>query len=227
MTKPKVRISKAARDARTGLSRDEIRRDFHDNLFFIQGKFPEVATRNDWYLALAYTVRDRLMDRWVKSVHHYWEEKLRTVCYFSAEFLIGPQLGMGLLDLGIEGVVRDVLREQGLTLEALIEQEDEPGLQRRIRTSGRMFHGVSRDARRPCTRLWYPLRVRHLRSGDSGWVAGGSRRPLAPPRISLGDRTSRYRLRSEIRGPHGALLGCRGPLSRELDSFPGCTRHSF
>src|SRR6185503_13062209 len=99
-----------------------------DNLFFIQGKFPEVATRNDWYLALAYTVRDRLMDRWVKSVHQYWENKLRTVCYFSAEFLLGPQLGMGLLDLGIEDVVRDVLQEQGLTLEELIEQEEEPGL---------------------------------------------------------------------------------------------------
>jgi glycogen phosphorylase len=121
-------MSKTTRDARTGLGREEIRRDFLDNLFFIQGKFPEVATRNDWYLALAYTVRDRLMDRWVKSVHRYWAEKARTVCYFSAEFLIGPQLGMGLLDLGIEDVVRDVLREQGLTLEDLIEQEEEPGL---------------------------------------------------------------------------------------------------
>jgi starch phosphorylase len=121
-------MPRAGRETRTGLGREEIRRDFLDNLFFLQGKFPEVATRNDWYLALAYTVRDRLLDRWVKSVHRYWEEKLRTVCYFSAEFLIGPQLGMGLLDLGIENVVRDVLREHGLTLEELIEQEEEPGL---------------------------------------------------------------------------------------------------
>src|SRR5690349_8645857 len=128
MAKPKARLSKTNRDARTGLSRDEIRRDFLDNLFFVQGKFPEVATRNDWYLALAYTIRDRLMNRWVKSVHRYWEKKVRTVCYFSAEFLIGPQLGMGILDLGIEGVVRDVLQEQGLTLEEIMEQEEEPGL---------------------------------------------------------------------------------------------------
>jgi starch phosphorylase len=128
MAQHKSRMSRTAREARTGLGREEIRRDFLDNLFFIQGKFPEVATRNDWYLALAYTVRDRLLDRWVKSVHRYWEEKVRTVCYFSAEFLIGPQLGMGLLDLGIESVVRDVLKEQGLTLEELIEQEEEPGL---------------------------------------------------------------------------------------------------
>jgi glycogen phosphorylase len=128
MANQKPRMVKAVRDARTGLSHDEIRRDFLDNLFFLQGKFPEVATINDWYLALAYTVRDRLMDRWVKSVHRYWDQKLRTVCYLSAEFLIGPQLGMGLLDLGIESVVREVLLEHALTLEDLIEQEEEPGL---------------------------------------------------------------------------------------------------
>ena len=53
-------------NVRAGLSRDDIKRDLLDNLFYLQGKFPEVATRNDWYLAVAYTVRDRLLSRWVK-----------------------------------------------------------------------------------------------------------------------------------------------------------------
>src|SRR5207244_2393889 len=82
------------RNVRTGLEAAEIKRDILDNLFYVLGKFPEVATRNDWYLALAYTVRDRLLNRWVQSAYQYYEHKVRTVSYLSAEFLIGPQLAM-------------------------------------------------------------------------------------------------------------------------------------
>src|SRR5438105_6811655 len=89
-------------NVRTGFEVPEIKRDILDNLFYVLGKFPEVATRNDWYLAVAYTVRDRLLKRWVQSAHHYYEQKARTVCYFSAEFLIGPQLAMNLLRLNCE-----------------------------------------------------------------------------------------------------------------------------
>ena len=54
---------------RTGLSPDSLARALRDNLFFTQGKIPEVATHHDWYAALAYTVRDRLLQRWIKTVH--------------------------------------------------------------------------------------------------------------------------------------------------------------
>src|SRR5438093_2035191 len=103
-------------DIRSGLSIEEIKRDLLDNLFYLQGKFPEVATRNDWYLAVAYTVRDRLLNRWVKSAHDYYEHKARTVCYFSAEFLVGPQLAMNLLRLNCRASFREALQELGLNL---------------------------------------------------------------------------------------------------------------
>ncbi len=48
-------------DDRTGLETQTLRRALLDNLFYIQGKFPEIASKNDFYLALAYTVRDRLL----------------------------------------------------------------------------------------------------------------------------------------------------------------------
>jgi len=48
---------------RTGRSVEAIKRDFTDNLFCIQARFPAVATKNDYYQALAYTVRDRLLAR--------------------------------------------------------------------------------------------------------------------------------------------------------------------
>ena len=80
-------------DDRTGTSLETLRRAVLDNLFYIQGKFPEIATRNDYYMALAYTVRDRLLHRWVKTVETWLHKETKIVCYLSAEFLMGPHLG--------------------------------------------------------------------------------------------------------------------------------------
>lgn len=77
-------------DDRTGTSIETLRRAILDNLFFVQGKFPEIATRNDHYMALAYTVRDRLLQRWIKTVETWLQRDVKIVCYLSAEFLLGP-----------------------------------------------------------------------------------------------------------------------------------------
>src|SRR5215475_15520947 len=116
------------RNIRAGFGPGEIKRDLLDNLFYLQGKFPEVATRNDWYLATAYTVRDRLMNRWVHTAHEYYEHRARTVCYFSAEFLVGPQLAMNLLRLNSYESFDKALSELGVNLSELVEHEEEPGL---------------------------------------------------------------------------------------------------
>jgi len=113
---------------RTGVSAAEIRQAILDNLACLQGKFPEVATRNDYYLALSYTVRDRLLDRWTRTAHTYFERAARTVCYLSAEFLLGPHLGNNLVNLGIEDEVREAVSGLGLELDELLAQEEEPGL---------------------------------------------------------------------------------------------------
>src|SRR5947209_20215696 len=97
------------RNVRTGLEVPEIKRDLIDNLFYLLGKFPEVATSNDWYLATAYTVRDRLLNRWVQSAYQYYEDKTRTVCYLSAEFLIEPNLVMNLLILNSDKLYHKAL----------------------------------------------------------------------------------------------------------------------
>ncbi len=113
---------------RTGLSKEALQRGFLDNLYYVQGKFAALATRHDYYMALAYAVRDRLLRRWVSTAAHYTREGSRTVAYLSAEFLLGPQLENNLLNLGIEGPVRQAVRELGLSYEELIGSEVEPGL---------------------------------------------------------------------------------------------------
>ncbi|MEB3887454.1 glycogen/starch/alpha-glucan phosphorylase [Lyngbya sp. CCY1209] len=116
-------------DDRTGLDIETLRRAFADNLFYIQGKYPEIATLNDFYLALSYTVRDRLLQRWLNTVRTATlKSDVKVVCYLSAEFLLGPHLVNNLTNLGIYEPVRQAVEASGLNFQELVEQEEEPGL---------------------------------------------------------------------------------------------------
>ncbi len=116
-------------DIRAGLSPASLARALEDNLHYVQGRVPEVATRHDWYMALAYTVRDRLLDRWIKTVERILTIKdLKAVCYLSAEFLMGPQLGNSLINLGIYDAAKEAVAAVGQDLDELLAQEEEPGL---------------------------------------------------------------------------------------------------
>jgi len=113
---------------RTGLGKDDLKRAYLDNLFYLQGRFLEVATVNDLYMAAAYTVRDRLLARWIRSAQTFKQTNARTVCYLSAEFLLGPHLVNNLVNLGITDTARAAGEELGLDFEAIVEAEEEPGL---------------------------------------------------------------------------------------------------
>jgi len=115
-------------DDRTGLSIETLKRAFQDNLFYIQGKFAKIATQNDYYMALAYTVRDRLLRRWLTTAETHTHQGVRTVAYLSAEFLMGPHLGNNLISLGIYEEAKQAITELGLDFDALLQQEEEPGL---------------------------------------------------------------------------------------------------
>ena len=113
---------------RTGMSKKALKQAVIDNLFYLQGRYPEVATTHDQYMAMAYTIRDRVLDRWVKTARTYKREQARTVCYLSAEFLLGPHLVNNLINLGLLSTARAVAVDLGLDFEAVVDQEQEPGL---------------------------------------------------------------------------------------------------
>jgi len=113
---------------RPSSSVDSIKKAIVDNLLYFQGRFPESATSVDWYMAVAYTVRNRMLRRWLTSEKIFQVNASRTVCYLSAEYLLGPQLGNNLINLGIQQNVRTALSELGLDLERMLELEEEPGL---------------------------------------------------------------------------------------------------
>ncbi|MFD2518367.1 glycogen/starch/alpha-glucan phosphorylase [Salinimicrobium flavum] len=110
------------------LSKEEIKTAFLEKLFYGIGRIPSVATTNDFYTALALTVRDQVFKRYVRSLEEYAELDSRGIAYLSAEYLPGPHLGNNLLNLEITEETREALAELDIDLEALLEQEVEPGL---------------------------------------------------------------------------------------------------
>lgn len=113
---------------RTGRSIGELKHTFFEHLLLTQGRFVEVASPNDVYMALAYTIRDQLLHRWIRTVEKYVEKEVKVVSYLSAEFLLGPHLESNLINLGIRDEVRQAVEEAGFDLQAIIDQEPEPGL---------------------------------------------------------------------------------------------------
>ena len=85
---------------------EAVKKDFKEALFAALGRFPDAATPNDRYLALSLAVRRQVMRRWVATSETYYKKASRTVCYLSAEFLLGPHLGNNLLNLGLQEEAR-------------------------------------------------------------------------------------------------------------------------
>src|SRR5689334_22390340 len=118
-----ARALERARDlpnARTATDVDSLRRSFLDHLQFSQGKDEHTATELDRYFALAYSVRDRLMRRWIQTQQAYYKSDARRIYYLSLEFLMGKALENNLINLGIYDGAREALEGVGLDARTLL-----------------------------------------------------------------------------------------------------------
>ncbi len=120
----------APRGTRTGLSVSEIRMAMIDHLRLSQGRLPKFATNHDWYRALAYVIRDRVFDRCLATIDLLSDTytTAKAVGYLSAEYLIGPQMGNNLINLGIWNEAEEAVAGLGRQLSDLLDEEEEPGL---------------------------------------------------------------------------------------------------
>src|SRR6476659_3144518 len=114
--------------SRTGMGAAALQRAITDHLRYSVGR-PAAALRPEhYYRALALAVRDRMQDRRVASTQTSLDLGRKVTCYLSADFLMGPQLGSNLLNLGIEGAARAALAELGQDLDDVLACEEEPWL---------------------------------------------------------------------------------------------------
>jgi len=103
-------------------------RAFLRELNFGQGVELANSSVNDQYLALARTVRQYLMSRWLETGRRQREAQSKSVAYLSAEFLLGRQLGNALLGTGLEDLAAEAMRGLDIDLATLQDAEVEPGL---------------------------------------------------------------------------------------------------
>jgi len=115
---------------RTGLAANDLYEGITEHLFFSLGRRVDSASPYDFYLALSYAIRDRLMSRQLATQDALRaHQRPRAVAYLSAEFLIGPQLGNNLLMLGIQAEAAAALQRFGINdIEQILNLEEEPGL---------------------------------------------------------------------------------------------------
>ena len=114
--------------SRSGLSVDALRRGIIDHLRYSIGRPAAVLTPEHFYRATALAVRDRMQDNWSATARTSLDLGRKVTCYLSAEFLMGPQLGSNLLNLGIEDATRTALEVIGLNFDDVLACEEEPGL---------------------------------------------------------------------------------------------------
>ena len=125
--KPRVTKAKSEISSITNV-KTPAKQALQNHLVYSLFKTDEVATARDWYSTTAYTVRDHVIDRWVKTVEAYAEQDPKRVYYLSLEFLIGRMLSNAALNLGVEPEVRAGLNALGHKMENVVEMEPDAAL---------------------------------------------------------------------------------------------------
>ena len=105
-----------------------VKQALQNHLIFSCFKTADAATPRDWYHAAAYTVRDHVVERWVKTANTYYEKDPKRVYYLSLEFLIGRMLTNAALNLDIKEELSSGLQALGREMETAAEFENDAAL---------------------------------------------------------------------------------------------------
>lgn len=118
----------ASARSRWGKAADDIAWGYAKHLKYTLGVDRYSTSEHDRYMALAYAIRDRLIDQWINSQQTHHEQGVKRVYYLSLEFLMGRALGNNIINMRIEDAVHQALSDLGLSLEEIREQEVDAGL---------------------------------------------------------------------------------------------------
>jgi starch phosphorylase len=109
-------------------AKEQFQAAFFRHLQLSLGKDKYSATAYDKYLAVAYAVRDKLIERWIQTQHTYYRQDVKRIYYLSMEFLMGRTLGNAILNLGLDKIVEEALYDLSLDMEEIRNMELEAGL---------------------------------------------------------------------------------------------------
>lgn len=115
-------------DFHKGMDKKSLQRSILNHLRYTLAKGEQDATPHDRYLSIAYAVRDRLIERWIRTQQEYYRKDVKRVYYLSMEYLPGRALGNAIMNLRLDDEFSRALDELAWKLEDFRDLEPDPGL---------------------------------------------------------------------------------------------------
>ena len=108
--------------------KEEFKKEVVNNVKNMYRKTLDEASKQQVFQAVAYTVKDYIIDRWIASHKQFEKDDAKTVYYMSMEFLMGRALGNSMINLTCYKEVREALDELGFDLNVIEDEEPDAAL---------------------------------------------------------------------------------------------------
>lgn len=105
-----------------------LKKSIQNHLKYTLARTAVNAELRDWWIATCLAVRDRVIDRYLKTQDLYQEQNVRRVYYFSMEYLMGRLLSSNLYNIGLYEAVKQSYAELGVDLDVILNEEVDMGL---------------------------------------------------------------------------------------------------
>ena len=105
-----------------------MKQDIHRQIISVLGNDYLLPRRDTYFNGLAYSMRDRLIELWIKAQRIYYREQSKRVYYLSMEFLPGPLLMNYITSLKMKEECEMAIDDHDFSLEDLADEERDPGL---------------------------------------------------------------------------------------------------
>ena len=109
-------------------NKEEFKKNIISNIKNRYRKTLEDATKQQIFQAVAYAIKDYIIDRWIATHKEFEERDAKTVYYMSMEFLMGRALGNSMINLTCYEEVKEVLEELGLDINVIEDEEPDAAL---------------------------------------------------------------------------------------------------
>ncbi|MDE5778128.1 MAG: glycogen/starch/alpha-glucan phosphorylase [Lachnospiraceae bacterium] len=108
--------------------KETFKKEVVNNVKTLYRRTIDEATQQQVFQAVAYAIKDTIIDRWIATHKEYERKQVKTVYYLSMEFLMGRALGNNLINLTCYNEVKDALEELGFDLNVIEDQEPDAAL---------------------------------------------------------------------------------------------------
>lgn len=111
-----------------GFNKEEFKKSVEYNVKILHRKTIDEAKPNEAFQAVAYAIKDIIIDEWIATHREYAKEDAKTLYYMSMEFLMGRALGNNIINITAQDEVREALEELGFDLNIMEDQEPDAAL---------------------------------------------------------------------------------------------------